>query len=109
MLSALGFEVLNIEVTSLGITLDRHNLHACHCCTGRVSSVRRHRDKTDVPLVVPLLLSVVSLDDTEASKFTLCSRVGLQADAMHACNSGQVFADGFNKSLVSRCLFHRGE
>jgi hypothetical protein len=109
VLGALGLEILNIQVTSLAVALDGDNLHAGHGSTSRVGTVGGDGDEADGSLPTALLGLMVSLDDSEASKLTLGTRVGLESGGVHASDLGQVLAERADQGLVARGLLNGGK
>ena len=82
VLFALGLEVLQIKVTSLGVTLDAHNAHTSHGSTSRVGTMSRDRDQAHVALSIALGFKVL-LDNTKTGELTLGTRVGLHSNLGH--------------------------
>ncbi|TFB01085.1 hypothetical protein CCMA1212_006819 [Trichoderma ghanense] len=100
MLLALGLEIFQVEVASLGVTLDGHDAHANHGGGRRVRAVSGHGDQADVALGAGLLL-VILADGPETGEFTLSTRVGLQGRAVHAGQGSQLGRGGIKESLVA--------
>jgi hypothetical protein len=108
VLDTLGLQILDIQVTSLTVTLDSNNLHTSHGSRSRVGTVSRNRDKADLSLISITSL-VVSLDTAKTSKLTLCTRVGLKSGSVHTSDLRQVFGERADESLVTRSLLNGGE
>ena len=89
VLLALGLEIGKIQVTGLGVTLDGNNTHTSHGSTGGVGTVSRDGNQADVALVATLGFLEL-LDDTETSKLTLGTRVGLHSNLGHASDIGEL-------------------
>jgi hypothetical protein len=108
VLDTLGLQILDIQVTSLTVTLDSNNLHTSHGSRSRVGTVSRNRDKADLSLISITSL-VVSLDTAKTSKLTLCTRVGLKSGSVHTSDLRQVLGERADESLVTRSLLNGGE
>jgi hypothetical protein len=108
VLDTLGLEILDVQVTSLSVTLDSDDLHTGHSSGGRVGTVSRNRDQANLSLVSRTSL-VVGLDTAKTSELTLSTRVGLQSSSVHAGDLRQVLSERANKSLVAGSLLDGGE
>ncbi|KAI6753363.1 hypothetical protein HG531_005532 [Fusarium graminearum] len=108
VLDTLGLEILNVQVTSLAVTLDGDDLHASHSGRGRVGTVGRNGDQANLSLLARASL-VVGLYAAKTGKLTLSTRVGLQSCSVHTSDLGQVLGEGADKGLVTGSLLDRGE
>ncbi|KAI6775833.1 hypothetical protein HG530_002591 [Fusarium avenaceum] len=108
VLDALGLEILDVQVTSLSVTLDSDDLHTGHGSGGRVGAVSRNRDQANLSLVSRTSL-VVGLDTAKTSELTLGTRVGLQSSSVHTGDLRQVLGERADESLVAGSLLDGGE
>ena len=76
---ALGLHIDHVHIALL-VTRDHHHLHAHHLCAGRVGTVRRGRNQTDVAMALAFSC-VVSANDQQACILTLAACIGLQTNA----------------------------
>ncbi|GJC97616.1 putative metal-dependent RNase [Colletotrichum higginsianum] len=105
VLLALGFQVLNVQVTRLLVALDGDDAHAGHGGRGRVGAVGRDRDQADVTLLARLLLEVLA-DDAQAGELALGARVGLQGDGVHGGDALELLRQAVDQGRVALELAH---
>ena len=80
-------EIVDIHV-ALVITADQYYAHAGHHRRGRVGTVRRGRDQTDVAMLVAIGFMELA-DRQQAGILALRTRVGLHADGIEAGDLAQ--------------------
>jgi hypothetical protein len=100
VLLTLCLQVGQIEISSLGVALDGNNTHPSHCRGSGVCAMGGDRDETDIPFKVAVCVMKFA-DGQQSSEFSLCPRVGLKGNAVHARDMDELPLESLDEVCVA--------